>query len=257
MMPLPILLLALVIGVSRDAVAQGQENPPPPPPEPPLVLEPPPSSTFTISISYLNAPAAHATLGMPQPQFGSDRPVFVQIWRDTSKRRILVKHANGNETEGYLFETGYVIRSTANSRHGFVSQAEGGRRAAHSLYTRHFPGTQWLDMKFYKGIETDKNESFYVFEQQPSTKPQPVLNDPNALPPPDYDPLEYEFLRAKLRVPDKIPSEVQVGGVIYRYSPIQAWSGTISMPAEFQLAAEQFTKELSTLEVFRKKNRPQ
>lgn len=264
--PLPSCALLIALLLSADGLRAQNPAPTPtpvPPPEPPLTIEPPPYSTFTITVTYgpktggeeQNQPPAAAE---PRDILKGDRPVFVQIWRDDTRRRIFVRHANGVETEGYLFESGYVVRSTANSEEAFVALAEGGRGATETLYSRHFPGTQWLDMSLYKGVsqvkEGDGVKSFYLFEQPPSTSPEPVINDPNALPPPGYDALAYKHLAAKLHAPSKIPAEIRIGHIVYTFSPIQPWRGTIQMPPNFESAAERFTRERSVLDTFRRKN---
>lgn len=185
----------------------------------------------------------------------SDRPLSLQVWRDEKKRRILVEHANGVQTEGYLFESGYVVRSTANSDNAFVSQGEGGRAAVTSLFSRDFHGTQWLDMAFYIGTEAGEDGAFYLFEQPASHPPQPIVTDAQALPTSDFDPLKYQLLSAKLHAPSKFPAEVRLGGTVYTFSPVEKWEGTVSMPQKFTQAAQEFTQELSVIEAIRNKNK--
>lgn len=228
----------------------------PPSPQPPLVLEIPSGSTFSIRISYGSSENLEdSTVSQNQTIPATDRPILVQFWKDTKNIKILVKHENNVETEGYLFESGFLVRSTANNEQAFVSAAEPVRRSTQTFYTKYFPFTQWLDMKFYKGVTFDENgQAYYEFEQPPTTKPYPVL-EPGESPPPDFDPLEYMWLHAKLVAPSKYPHEISIGETSYRFSPVEKWSGVVTMPEQFKQAAEEFTEQLSIIEAFRKKKK--
>lgn len=259
------LLLSILLGGSA-CLGQSPSPTPVPPPQPPLSLEIPPRSTYTIQISYQGIPSvANSTASLygepspsPTPNLLGDKPVSLQVWRDDKTCRIVVEHANGQKSEGYIFPNGFVVRSTSNSQSGFVSSAPSGRSASTSLFTPHFQGTQWLDMAFYKGLESGENgEAFYIFEQPPSKEPLPIINEANALPDTNYDPLRWEYLRAKLRAPDKKPVEIQIGNTIYHFGPIERWTGTITLPSQYRETVEQYSKELSIIEAFRKKNQEQ
>ncbi|MCX7712630.1 MAG: hypothetical protein N2035_03040 [Chthoniobacterales bacterium] len=253
--------LAIAVSLLSTPLLLAQTStppPPPPPPQLPLFLEIPPNTTFSITIQYADTPSQEEAklmeLSGNQTSPTTDRPVFVQFWRDSNNIRIALKHENNVQTEGYLFESGFLVRSTANNEQAFVTPADSGRRSIQSFYTKFFPATQWLDMKFYKGTtQTETGEVFYVFEQPPTNKPLPQLA-PGESPPPDFDPWEYVLMTAKLRVPTKYPAEIKIGDTTYQFSPIEKWTGSISLPSNFRQAAENFTQQISIIEAFRKKN---
>jgi hypothetical protein len=217
-----------------------------------LVTEPPAGSTYTISITYSDIPTELTASGQAVSNFLGDRPVKVQVWRDAKSRRILVDHANGVKSEGFLFDSGFVIRSTANSDKTFVSVGGKGRDASLDFFTKDFQGTQWLDMKFYTGIQQADGQPIYTFHQ-PAGSP-PVIDTSDEGLPPNYTQLDYMELTAQLRAADKSPIVVTLGPATYSFSPVQPWSGTITLPENFKTSAENFTQELSIIEALRKKN---
>lgn len=226
----------------------GQEPKPVPTPTEPWVAEVPKNSTFTITITYSDpsSQSENATVT------NSDRPIKVQVWRDSHVHRILVDHANGAVSEGFLFDSGFVIRSTANSQKTFVSQSGSGRYAALDLFSKDFQGTQWIAERFYQGVGQTENGPVYLYEQQPAPQPK-VLVEGDA-PPQGYRPLDYMQLNASIHVDSKTPATVRIGSTNYAFSPIESWSGKITVPENFQSSAESFAKQMQVLEALRKGN---
>ncbi len=248
---LPIVFAAL--GTTGHSVAQAPSPTPIPPPEPPFVAEPRPGTTYGITVKYEDAPQASdgGTAQAQKPVPKTDRPVAVVVKLDAKSRQITVNHANGAVSEGYLFDSGFVIRSTANSEKTFVSAAAKGASALMEMFTKDFQGTQWIERAHYKGVEKLDGVDCYVFFR--AAEPMPTFQGDG--PPPGYDPLKYEDLKAFIRVADKTPALVQLGPASYHYSPVQPWNGTIALPDNFKSSAEEFTKQLAVIEALRQKKK--
>lgn len=248
-MPARILASLLALGLfPRFAISQ--ESTPVPPPTPPWVAEVPENSTFTIAITYSDTPAQPEG-NAPEKTSTSDRPVKVQVWRGSQARRILVHHANGETSEGFLFDSKFAIRSTANSQKTFVSQSGTGRDASLDMFTTAFQGTQWIAQSYYRAAEKTDAGYVYLYEQPASAPPTAPTNSGG--PPPGFRALDHMQLKAAIRADTKTPVTVQLGPATYTFSAIEPWDGKIEMPQNFKSSAQGFSKELKVLDALRKK----
>jgi hypothetical protein len=241
--------------MATPLIAQGPASTPILPPMAPLVAEVPPNSTFSVAITYADEPQPALPQEQTRPQPKSDRPRLVQVWRDSKSRRILVEHANGAKSEGFLFDSGFVVRSTGNSNKTFVAAGATGRDASLDIFTLAFPGTQWIDLKFYKGSKKDGYGDVYYYEQEPGNSSPAGADGGSGGVPSGYKQLDYMRLEAFIRLPDKMPAVVTLGPATYTFTTPQPWDGTISMPDNFKASAESFTKELNILEALKKKKK--
>jgi hypothetical protein len=242
------------LGIAMSGIA---EEPKPPLPVPPFVASPPPNSTYTVTIKYSDeGEAVPDATKRPRTKPENDRPLSIQVWQDAKNRKIVVQHANGQKSEGYLFDSGFVIRSTANSNQTFVSSSNRGRDASLDIFTKDFPGTQWIDRSLYTGARKVEGQEYYSYFQT-AGNPPPVSESEGSSPASGYNPIDHMELKALIRAADMMPSVVQLGPATYTFSPMQAWPGLITMPDNFKSSAESFTKEMSILEAFRKKNASQ
>lgn len=210
----------------------------------PIVPEPPPHSTYSILIAYAST---------SQSASNGERPVKIEVWRDAGSRKIVVTHANGVQSEGYLFDSGFVVRSTADPNKTFVSPGTSGMSASFDYFTKEFQGSQWVDRKWYQGVMDSEEGRFHAFLKEPD--PLPVLENENQEMPTGFQPINHMPLEASLRLEDQTPAFIRLGDTTYTFTPIKNWQGTIEMPESFRESADSFVREAGILERFKEKRR--
>lgn len=170
--------------------------------------------------------------------------------------RIVATYSNGKKQEGYLIRDHFAVRSTMNTNEAVVMEAAKGKNGSLEIFTTDFPGTQWIDLPYYRGVEKLAGRLCYVFSREPDTQVQASVGDKSSIAPPplSFIPLNYMPLKAYVDAETKLPIRVQLGPTTYEYSAITPWSGTITMPSTFINTAKEFSRQADILQKLRAKN---
>lgn len=248
-------LYCLFLVLIFDCTSVFGQNPQPPleeKPTAPFVAEPPKSSTFSVAISYsdIPAPAPGGQGAKAEPAPIPERPTSVTVWKDAATQRTVVKYASGASAEGYLFDSGFAIRSTRGAKETFVTTTGKGAAASLEVFANDYPGTQWIGLSYFKGIEQRDGEPVFVYE-----KPAKVLTSSSDGPPPDFRPFDAISAVGYIRVKDKTPVAVILGPATYTFSQTQPWTETLTLPKNFRSTADDYKKGLSILEALKQKKK--
>ncbi len=247
----PLLPALLLLGAHGPLPAQTSE---PPKPTAPLVATPAKNTTWTIEVSQDSPPApAEKVRGGPPPELLKR----ITVRKDAKLTHILAAYTNGKTNEGYLVGDHFSIRSTTAANEAVVMSVAKGLSGSLEIFTSDYPGTQWIDLAYYRGVEKLGPHTCYVFAREPDPFAAPPANtppDPLAPPPISFIPIKYLSLKAHIDVETKLPVRVQLGPNIYAYSKVEPYSQSITPPDAFLKAAQEFTRQTDILQRLRAKN---
>jgi len=152
--------------------------------------------------------------------------------------------SEGKPTEGYVLENFAVLLDRTTGKPKRVNLRESDYLYPH--FVRGYPGTAWIGIKHYVGVEKVNEELCYKFVR-PADKPP---EGPGA----DEEPIPLPELTAWVRVVDKTPVRVVLGKAVYNYGPIKTAASTIVLPSPVQELLKKIDQQQKALELLRNRS---
>ncbi|HSI83826.1 MAG: hypothetical protein ACAI35_10545 [Candidatus Methylacidiphilales bacterium] len=228
-----LLLLTLCIlflpfaSLAPQATAQ-QGNPTVVLPKGRIVAVPPNGSRWTMEIS----PAAKTAEEERSGKASGKRALPTHVER-LAGRNAIQKHTitySDGRTEIFYLVGDYVLQRYDNSNKIAAFQANSGDGSdMTSLRQKSFPGISWLSAKHFVDVRTVAGQQYYSFATTGS---------------PQYQIPTDEKLLALIRVSDRYPFTVQLGGTTYTFSTIEPYPQDISLPPEYEEALANVRRQL-------------
>jgi len=233
---LSILALSSLFGSCLDLRAQ--EEAPISPPTPPFVTDPTPGTQCNITVEYDKAPSDPGTTSARvAPKVKQLAGIHVSYGADATQ--IVAHWSDGSEIVGYLIK-GRLFEKLSSGR---VSvQPPQDDNFFPSIFVTGYPGTSWLSLAGYKGLDRTDHGKAYKFYQ-----PSKIVEIAGVA-------IYIPDLTAWIYVVNKIPAKVKMGNVTYTYSAIQASNQQIDLPDDVQKALKETELEQKSLDSMRRLN---
>lgn len=245
----PLLLIAVLVGmVPALAQKKGDEIPPP---SAPFFTAPPWGSAWSMNVTY-NVPdkSAKGEAAVPRPLTDPEKNVLpdsMQIRLGGNKVvEGIITYGNGRK-ETYYISQGMLFQKYMNNNLVSVSPAAEGDAAFDStdigttpalFRISKFPGTGWLSLATYQGIELIDKEPCYKYAMTTSA----------------VDGFADIHRQTWIRVSDGYPVQARINNTLLRFSPVALLAENILLPPEYQAMAQKVDNQRKAMEAMRKAN---
>jgi hypothetical protein len=200
------------------------------------VAAPSPGNAWDIAISYTE----------PLPSGRAEavrRPLSIHGECYQNYTRLLIRWTDGESSEGYVCGSRVYLKGGEHQKSLILPVQDADYLCP--IFTRGYTGTAWILPGLNMGPEAIDKHSCQKYVRPPSPGPS-AINGDGLLP----------ELVAWIRIEDKTPACVKLGGALYIYSPLHPISAPLPPPAEIQQLIEASNRQQKTLEAMRQKQHP-
>ncbi len=158
----------------------------------------------------------------------------------------IVHYSDGRKEEYYILRNA-LLQRLANSREIWISSITDSEAAMDStdivesptpFRVGRFPGTSWLSLKNYQGIDMIDDKPCYRYAMiLPGQEYFPDLNR-----------------QTWIRVEDGYPAKVQVNSLVINFSPVVKFDGDVPLPPDYLNVLRRNEEHQKAMEAMRKAN---